>query len=199
MKKTPRKPIKSYTPDEGSRYHIQHRNGTEEYCQIRDLSPLIMVGDDIFVKNSDGSEDLIGIITPNTYARLLTDFAEYAIVNLSRKWDQRTIDTIAVIRKRLTGETMTQEELKKAAKQSSFASNRFHSVDERGEYCDYIPDYVVADVIYSLVSNQQLLTPLNQTAFRGDGLQNMEEEERQGLYIISYLSSAEYIFSLGLS
>lgn len=181
-----------------TKYHIQHRNGTEEYCQIRNLSALIIIGDDIFVKNMDGSEDLIGIITTNTYARLLTDFAEYAIIKLSRNWDQRTIDTIAVIRRRLTGETVTQEELKKAAKQSSYASNRFHSVDERGEYCDYIPDYVVADVIYSLASNQQLLTPLNQTAVRSDGTPNMEEEERQGLYIIDYLSSAEYIFSLGL-
>lgn len=178
-------------------YHIQHQNDEDDYCGLIKLSEFIRVSDDIFMINDDNSETFLGIITGNTYAKLATDFAEYAIISWSKNWDQRTIDAIATIRKRLAGEA-TQEGISMAAKQSRYAANRFYAANKYGDDWDRYPDSIIAGVASFLAFNRRDDLPLSITLDIVYGKERDKEAARQGKYIIDYLSSAEYIFSLGL-
>lgn len=180
-----------------TKYHIQHHDGSDCHCSVGFLSQYITINDHVFVVNPDNSETLLGIITRNTYAKLATDFADYAIINWSRNWDQRTIDAIATIRKWLAGEA-TQEEMSRAAQQSRYAANRFHAVNEYGDDCDRYPDSIIAGVANFLALNRRDDLPLSTTLDIVHGKERDKEAARQGQYIIDYLAGAQYIFSLGL-
>lgn len=176
-----------------------HSGYSDVPLSLDQISEAIMIGDNLMFINPDGTETLLGIITGNTYAKIATDIAEHNIIHYSKNPDQRTIDGIAAIREYIAGD-LPRNGLGTTLRQMQYAVNRFNIMGSIGAVSDSDPDHIVAGTMYSLVfpkhpqyGNNRFLQHLND-----DPILRQVEATRQGQYILDYLASTEYIFSLGL-
>lgn len=167
-------------------------------CRLDQISERLWIGQSLILVSPNQTEALLGIITRRAYAKLATDFAEHNIKHYSKDPDQRTIDGIAAVREYLDGD-LTREELNASLIEMRHAINRFNTINATSNSGDSDPDHIVASAAYNLVFRQSYSSSdLFLSCLDFSPNLRMFEAIRQGEYIIDYLASAEYIFSLGM-